>query len=200
MLEKKDFDELRSFKQRLQMHKISDIHTQTRDGAVDEEAVWREHEEHQRILAAQNNLIVSEKISPHSQNEFRKQIYGTHGVGSLGMRTSGKNSSVVTQPYVRNSQHMSDASDHKLGASKLSKSKLKEESSLNKSSREKDEAATHSEGEDEDSGSEDSGVFVTKAANISSIDEPADSGFDTMKHNDKNIIAAGQAGVVGSSH
>ena len=47
MLEKKDYSELKTFKQRLQMHKISDIHTSTFvDGKIklDEDAVWREHE------------------------------------------------------------------------------------------------------------------------------------------------------------
>ena len=44
MLERKDFNELHSFKQRLQMQNISDIHTQTVDGKLDEDAVWRDHE------------------------------------------------------------------------------------------------------------------------------------------------------------
>ena len=45
MLERKDFEELKTFKQRLQMQNIKESHTQTRDGLIDEEAVWKDHEE-----------------------------------------------------------------------------------------------------------------------------------------------------------
>lgn len=58
-------------------------------------------------------------------------------------------------------------------------------------------------GDESDSSSQGhSDVFVrTKAVNhnTSSIDEPGDEHFDTMKHNNKNIIASGQPGVIGSS-
>ena len=72
---------------------------------------------------------------------------------------------------------------------------------MNKSSN--DHADAVSDETDSEDGHSD--VFVrTKAAkhNISSIEEPAedgqDAGFDTMKHNEKNIIASGQAGVIDS--
>jgi len=44
MLEKKDFNELCQFKQRLQMQKIGEIYMQTKDGKLDEEAIWKQHE------------------------------------------------------------------------------------------------------------------------------------------------------------
>ena len=113
----------------------------------------------------------------------------------MGVRGSGKQSSIVTQPFGRNSQaNVSDFSDHKV-VSKLShKGKLKDESSLNKSSHDKDEQSE----ERSDSSDGHSDVFVrTKAQthhNISSIDEPDQDGsgyMETMKHNDQNIIASG---------
>ena len=124
----------------------------------------------------------------------------------MGMRTSGKQSSIVTQPFGRNSQdHGSEYSNVKIAASKLSKNKLKDESSLNKSSQDKLDG-TNSEDDDSQQTSEDgnSETFVrTKAAanhNNSSMEEPVEDGeLDTMKHNDKNIIAQGQPGVIGSS-
>ena len=61
MLERKDFEELKTFKQRLQMQNIKESHTQTRDGLIDEEAVWKDHEEQQRRLALLNNHLEAEK-------------------------------------------------------------------------------------------------------------------------------------------
>jgi len=105
------------------------------------------------------------------------------------MRTSGKQSSVITQPYNRNSQAgVSEFSDHKIGTSKISKSKLKDESSLNKSSRAVDEDVNSDSQDDDESQSSGvhSDVFVrTKAANISSFDDPDANGLDTEKNNDK---------------
>lgn len=118
------------------------------------------------------------------------------------MRTSGKQSSVITQPYHRNSQAgVSEFSDHKIGTSKISKSKLKDESSLNKSSRDPVDEDVNSDSQDDDesqSSGVNSDVFVrTKAANISSFDDPDLNGLDTVKNNDK--VGEGQAGIQGSS-
>ena len=82
----------------------------------------------------------------------------------------------------------------KIAASKLSKGKLKDESSLNKSSQDKLEGTNSDDDSQQSSEGGQSEVFVrTKAAahhNSSSIDEPQeDNELDTMKHNDKNIIA-----------
>ena len=82
---------------------------------------------------------------------------------------------------------MSELSENRIN-NNVSKTKLRgEESSLNKSSKER--------GEDEDKSSEEgsrsstesrSEVFVrTKAANISSFEDPLDMNLDTMKHADK---------------
>lgn len=41
------------------------------DGKVDEDAVWRDHDLHQRLYGY---AIASEQPSPGSGNDFRKQI------------------------------------------------------------------------------------------------------------------------------
>ena len=78
-------------------------------------------------------------------------------------------------------------------ASKHSKARSKDESFLNKSSN--DNATNSDNNDDSESSSQGhSDVFVrTKAVNhnTSSMDEPPEDGYDTMKHNKKNIIASG---------
>lgn len=111
------------------------------------------------------------------------------------MRTSGKQSSIVTQPYGRNSQaNVSEFSEHKIAASKLSKGKLKDESSLNKSSQKQHEDDTNSDDDSDDSCVQ-SDVFVrTKAAvhNTSSMEEPVEVSESHMKHNDQNVVASAE--------
>lgn len=138
--------------------------------------------------------VNSSQISPKSLQEFRKQIYGSHGSKqtALGMRQSGKQSSLATANlHGRGSlANASENSETKIGA--FSKPKLKEESSIAKSSKEKDGDTNSAISSHDDS--DESEVFVrTKAVahhdhNHSSMDE-VDGNYDTMKHNDQNIIA-----------
>ena len=143
--------------------------------------------------------MATEKQSPASGSDFRKQIFGSNAANNAAMRASAKQSSVITQHFARNSQAgLSELSENRVN-SNVSKTKLRgDESSLNKSSKER--------ADEEDMGSDDgsrsstesrSEVFVrTKAANISSFEDPLDMNLDTMKHADKR--SSGPAAESGS--
>lgn len=105
------------------------------------------------------------------------------------MRQSGKQSSLATANLHRGSlANVSDTSEPKIGA--FTKTKLKEESSIDKTSKQKEEDTNS--GLSSNADSDESEVFVrTKAAvchGDSSLEE-VDGDYDSMKHNDQNIIA-----------
>ena len=140
--------------------------------------------------------------SPQSLNEFRKQIYGSNANYKstvLGVRQSGKQSSLATANlHGRGSMaNVSDASESKMGG--FSKNKLKEESSIAKSSKDKGGIEDTNSVASSQQDSEESEVFVRTKAQAhhdhSSTDD-AGANYETMKHNEQNIIASEQGAPI----